>query len=99
MSLTIGRLRRLVLVDLGRVDVDVNDRAVLAELLHFARHAIVKAHAKGQQQIRAGRDLFTVILAFFAGIRRSPPSWRTPRRACPASATRADAFPEMRRNP
>ena len=95
MSLTIGRLRRLVLVDLGRVNVDVDNRAASCRILDLAGHAVVEAHAERQQQIRAvlrssssGRRDFCA-----ARIRRSPPSSRRPRRACPASATTADAFP------
>ena len=41
----------LVLVELGEVDVDVDDGAVLGELGHLAGHAVVKAHAEGQQQV------------------------------------------------
>jgi len=42
-----------VLVVLGLVDVDMNNRAGLAELFHFARDAVIETHAKSQQQIRA----------------------------------------------
>ena len=66
MSLTIGRLRRLVLVDLGRIDVDVNNRSGLAELLDFAGHAIVEAHAEREQQIGAGRNLHHRFVGTFA---------------------------------
>ena len=41
----------LVLVDLRRVDVDVDDLAVLGELGELAGHAVVEAHAEGQQQV------------------------------------------------
>ena len=41
----------LVLVDLRRVDVDVDDLAVLGELADLAGHAVVEAHAEGQQQV------------------------------------------------
>ena len=40
-----------VLVDLGRVDVDVHDGAVLAEFLDLTGHAVVEPDAKGQQQV------------------------------------------------
>ncbi len=42
---------RFVLVDLRRIDVDVDDEAVLGEFRHFAGHTVVEPHAKGQQQI------------------------------------------------
>ena len=41
----------LDLVDLRRVDVDVDDLAVLGELADLARHAVVEADAEGQQQV------------------------------------------------
>ncbi len=41
----------LVLVDLRRVDVDVDDLAVLGELAHLAGDAVVEADAEGQQQV------------------------------------------------
>ena len=41
----------LVLVDLGRVDVDVDNRAVLGEFLDLASHAVVKAHAEREQHV------------------------------------------------
>ena len=41
----------LVLVDLRRIDVDVDDLAVLGELAHLAGHAVVEADAEGQQQV------------------------------------------------
>ena len=47
------QVRLAVLVELGRVDVDVDDRAVLAELLELAGHAVVEAHPEGEQQVRA----------------------------------------------
>jgi hypothetical protein len=46
-----GDVRRLVLVELGSVDVNVDDLAMLAELLHFSRHAIVEPHAQGDQEV------------------------------------------------
>ena len=42
---------RLVLVELRRIDVDVDDLAVLAELLDLAGHAVVEPHAERDQQI------------------------------------------------
>ena len=41
----------LVLVDLRRIDVDVDDLAVLGELADLAGDAIVEADAEGQQQV------------------------------------------------
>ena len=49
----IGQMHGLVLVDLGRIDIDMNDRAVFAELLDFAGDAVVEPHAEGEEQIRA----------------------------------------------
>ena len=50
-SLHDGNVRRLVLVQFRRIDIDVHDLAVLAEFVHLARHAIVEPHAEGDQQI------------------------------------------------
>ena len=50
-SPTIGSVGDLVLVDLRRVDVDVDDLAVLGELADLAGDAVVEAHAEGQQQV------------------------------------------------
>ena len=44
-----GQLHLSVLVQLGRIHVDVDDGSVLTELLHLAGHAIIEAHAKGEQ--------------------------------------------------
>ena len=44
-----GQIGRLVLVDLGRVDIDMHDRAAFAELFNFARHAVIETDAKGEQ--------------------------------------------------
>ena len=41
----------LVLVDFRRIDIDVDDLAMLGELRHLAGHAVVEANAEGQQQI------------------------------------------------
>ena len=41
----------LVLVDLGVVDVDVDDRAVFGELADLAGDTVVEPHADGQEQI------------------------------------------------
>ena len=41
----------LVLVDLRRIDVDVDDLAVLGELADLAGDAVVEADAEGQQQV------------------------------------------------
>ena len=45
------QMSHLVLVDLGRIDVDVDDLAVLGELADLAGDAVVEAHAKRQQQV------------------------------------------------
>ncbi len=50
-SLQIGMWAGLVLVDLRGVDVDVDDLAVLGELLELAGHAVVEPHAQGDQQV------------------------------------------------
>ncbi len=44
-------MRELVLVDLGGVDVDVDDPAVLGELAELAGDAIVEPDAEGQEQV------------------------------------------------
>ena len=41
----------LVLVDLGGVDVDVNDESMLGELAHLPRDPVVEADADGDQQV------------------------------------------------
>ena len=46
-----GDVGDLVLVDLGGVDVDVDDPAVLGELGELAGHAVVEPDAAGQQQV------------------------------------------------
>ena len=46
-----GDVGRLVLVDLGRIDVDVDDLAVTGKLADLARHAIVEAHAQGKEEV------------------------------------------------
>ncbi len=46
-----GQVRDLVLVDLRRIDVDVDDLAVLGELADLAGDAIVEADAERQQQV------------------------------------------------
>ena len=51
MSPQIGSVGDLVLVDLRRIDVDVDDLAVLGELADLAGHAVVEAHAERQQQV------------------------------------------------
>ena len=43
-----GEFHGPVLIDLGVVDVDVDDRSVLAELLHLAGHAVVETDADSQ---------------------------------------------------
>ena len=40
-----------VLIDFRVINVDVDDRAVLAEFLHLAGHAIVETDTDGKQQI------------------------------------------------
>src|SRR5262249_58184031 len=47
-----GPVGRLDLVDLRRVDVYVDDLAVLGELADLAGDAVVEAHAQGQEQVR-----------------------------------------------
>lgn len=54
------QVRMLVLVDLRRVDVDVDDARVGGEALQLARHAVIKAHTQRNQKVglrgrRAGR--------------------------------------------
>ena len=49
-SLTIGNVGRLDLVDLRRVDVDVDDLGVLGELRHLAGHAVVEPHAQASSR-------------------------------------------------
>ena len=51
-----------VLVDLRRVDVDVDNRAVLAEFLDLASHAVVKPYAKSEQQVGSLGYLLRVAL-------------------------------------
>ena len=46
-----GKLHRLILVDFGVIDVDVDDRSVLAEFLYLPGDAVVKADANRQQEI------------------------------------------------
>ena len=46
-----------VFVQLGCVNVQVNNRAVLAKFLELAGHAVVEPHAEGEQQIRAVLEL------------------------------------------
>ncbi len=46
-----GQMGDLVLVDLRRIDVDVDDLAVLGELADLAGDAVVEADAEGQQQV------------------------------------------------
>jgi hypothetical protein len=48
----------LVLVDLRVVDVDVDDRAMFRKLADLAGHAIVEAHADGEQQVGLVDALF-----------------------------------------
>ena len=50
-SVLIADVRGLVLVDLGGVDVDVDDLAVLGELAELAGHAVVEPDAEGEQQV------------------------------------------------
>ena len=44
----------------------MNNRPVFAELLHLAGDAVIKTHAKSEQQIRAGRDEFHLVVRAFA---------------------------------
>ena len=41
----------LVLIQFRRINIDVNDLAMLGKLAQFSRHAIVKPHAKREQQV------------------------------------------------
>ena len=59
------QMRRLVFVEFGRIDIDVHDSACLTELFHLAGHAIIEAHAKGEQQVSTGSDLVHRIADFF----------------------------------
>ena len=45
------QLHHLVLVDFGIVYFEMHDRAVLAERLDLARHAVVETHAECEQQV------------------------------------------------
>ena len=53
MSPTTGKLRFAIFVQLRRINVHMNNRAGLAKFLELAGHAIIEAHAKCEQQIRA----------------------------------------------
>ena len=44
-----GQVRDFVFVDLARVNVDVDDGAVLGKLADFAGHAVVEANAEGEE--------------------------------------------------
>ena len=44
-------MHELVLVDLGRIDIDVHDEAMLGEGLHLACHAIVEPHPHRDQEV------------------------------------------------
>lgn len=46
-----GDVRRLVLVDLSGVDVDVHDARARRKRLELARHAVVEAHAERNEQV------------------------------------------------
>src|ERR1043166_5111113 len=48
-----GELHLSILVVLRLINIDVNNRAVLAELIDFARHSIIEAHAEREQEVRA----------------------------------------------
>src|SRR3989442_434161 len=50
------QVRRLVLIDLRRIYIGVNDGATLAELFHFAGDAVVKPNAARQEQISTVSD-------------------------------------------
>ena len=52
------QLHATILVVLGLIDVDMNDRSVLAEFVHLAGDAVVKPNAKGEEQIGAIGDFF-----------------------------------------
>ena len=49
-----GQVRRAILADFGRIDVDVNHFGMRREGGQAAGHAIVEAHAEGDQQIGVG---------------------------------------------
>ena len=78
-----GDVGRLVLVQLGGIDIDVDDLAVLAEFFDLAGDAVVEPHAEGDEQI-----------GLFA--RRSS---RTRSRACRACRAKADCRWGTRRGP
>ena len=46
-----GQRDDFVFVQLGVVDVDVDDRAVLGEFLHLAGHAVVETNSDGEKQV------------------------------------------------
>ena len=41
----------LVFIQFGVVDVDVDDRSMFREFFHFAGHAVVEAHADGEEKV------------------------------------------------
>src|SRR4030095_3830498 len=50
---------------LGGIHIDMNDGACLAEFFDLTRDAIVETHAKGEQQVSAGRDLASNVIDLF----------------------------------
>ena len=64
-----GQLHVFVLVVLGAVEINVHDGAGLAEFLHLAGHAVIKPHAKGEQESAPSAILRVLPLA---SLRSSP---------------------------
>ncbi len=58
---------RLVLADLGRVDVDVDDLGLARERRELAGHAVVEAHADRDEQVGLGDRVVGVLRAVHAG--------------------------------
>ena len=57
---------RLVLADLGRVDVDVDDLGLARERRELAGHPVVEAHADGDEQVGLGDRVVRVLRAVHA---------------------------------
>lgn len=67
---TTGRFRRAiadVLIDLGRVDVNVDELRVLRVLVEVARLAVAEAAADGDDKVRRGNRVIGGLLAVHAG--------------------------------
>ena len=61
-----GEVGLAVLVQLGGVNVNVDNGAVLAEFLELAGHAVVKAHAEREQEVGAVLQLDLRVVEGFA---------------------------------